>query len=80
MSKNNLYQEVEKIKVKAVKQHGDFVSMHEGYAVILEEVDELWDEVRRKKPNIKNSKTECLQIAAMAVKMHEFLEKMEKKK
>ena len=46
------------------KQH----SLHEGYAVLLEEVDELWSEVRLKKE--LRSKTavlmELVQIAAMA--------------
>jgi hypothetical protein len=45
-------------------------SLHEGYAVILEEVDELWEHVRAKKesrssPAIYN---ELVQIAAMAIR------------
>lgn len=46
-----------------------FHSAHEGYSVILEEVDELWDEVKKqfhdRGPNLKK---EAIQIAAMAVR------------
>ncbi len=44
-------------------------SYHEGYAVILEEVDELWDEVRKKKPDAIEVGKELVQIAAMCEKM-----------
>lgn len=45
-----------------------FNSCHEGYAVILEELDELWDEVKKCKHDAKNLKAEALQVAAMAIK------------
>jgi hypothetical protein len=35
-----LYELIEQIKNKAVKQHGDFNSLHEGYAVEF-----LWSQV-----------------------------------
>jgi hypothetical protein len=47
-----------------------FNSYHEGYAVLLEEVDELWDEVK-KNPSKQEKwrlKTEAIQVAAMAIK------------
>ena len=43
---------------------GNFHNQHEGYAVIKEELDELWDDV---KSNI-NAHKEAIQIAAMAVR------------
>ncbi len=45
-----------------------FNSAHEGYAVILEELDELWEEVRRKHVDRGDMRTEALQVAAMAVR------------
>lgn len=45
-------------------QHGP----HEGYTVILEELDEMWDEVRKKRPDLRATRTECIQIAAMAMR------------
>lgn len=38
---------------------------HEGYAVILEEVDELWDDIRANL--IPRSRKEAMQVAAMAL-------------
>ena len=54
----------------AVAKHGQFHSAHEGWAVIYEELDELWDEVRKKRANRSpaNMRGECVQIAAMALK------------
>ena len=45
-------------------------SAHEGYAVLLEEVDELWDEVRVKQSNrdLLAMRKEAIQVAAMAVR------------
>ena len=52
-------------------KHGDFTGAHEGYAVILEEVDELWTEVKKKERDFDKMKKECIQIAAMAIKFYE---------
>lgn len=45
-----------------------FNSPHEGYAVIKEEVDELWDEVKKKIPENYKLRKEAIQIAAMAIR------------
>ena len=49
--------------------NGPMASAHEGYAVILEELDELWEEVRRHRSpaNIEAMRDEAIQIGAMAV-------------
>lgn len=48
-----------------------FHSLHEGYAVLLEEVDELWDLVRlnQKKRDYELVEKECIQIASMAIRI-----------
>src|SRR5262245_6176441 len=53
--------------VRAQQQHAPLHSLHEAWAVIVEEVDELWDEVRRQGPRRSNDIVyrELLQIAAM---------------
>jgi NTP pyrophosphatase (non-canonical NTP hydrolase) len=45
-------------------------SAHEGYAVLLEEVDELWDEVKMnsRQRSIKKMREEAIQVAAMAMR------------
>jgi len=45
--------------------NGEFNSLHEGYAVIKEEFDELWDEIKMKKPNHINLRKEAVQVGAM---------------
>ncbi len=55
---------------RAVTNWPPFNSAHEGYAIILEEVDELWDEVKLNESNrdLQNMKTEAIQVAATAIK------------
>lgn len=45
-------------------------SAHEGFAILKEEVDELWDEVKKKQPtqDIEKLKKEALQVGAMALR------------
>ena len=62
--------EVEEELDRAQIHYPGFHSLHEAYAVILEEVDELW-EVTRQKNSHKigfQGKEECIQIASMALR------------
>lgn len=47
--------------------HNPINSLHEGYAVILEEMDEVWDEIKKKRSQRDPAKllAELVQIAAM---------------
>ena len=51
---------------EATKKFGKFNSAHEGYAVLKEEVDEMWDEIKRN--NIELACLEAMQVAAMAIR------------
>lgn len=51
---------------RAREQFADFTSPHEGYAVLREELDELWDEVKAN--NIERARAEAIQVAAMALR------------
>jgi hypothetical protein len=58
----------EKIVLELMRAREKFQPLrgpHEGYAVILEELDELWEAV--KSNNIAHAKKEALQVAAMAL-------------
>ena len=50
---------------RARANHSPMNSGHEGYAVILEELDELWEDVRA--DDFDRAKDEAIQVAAMAV-------------
>lgn len=52
--------------VRAITKFAPFNSAHEGYAVLREEVDELWDDVKRDYP--QGAVEEAVQVAAMGVR------------
>lgn len=56
--------------VKAMKKFPSMGSAHGAYAVLLEEVDELWDEVKKsqKNQNLDTLQSEAVQTAAMATR------------
>ena len=66
----NILSEVECEIVFATEKFGSFASAHEGYAVMLEEMDELWEEIKNNKDvgALAKQRLEALQVAAMAVR------------
>ena len=62
--------EVEQELGFATAKFGPFNSAHEGYAIIAEELDELWEEVRAKQGarDIEAMRKEACQVAAMAIR------------
>lgn len=66
----SIFDEVELELWKAERAWPPMNSAHEGYAIIAEELDELWDLVRmnQKHHDFKAMRRECLQIAAMAIR------------
>lgn len=52
---------------RARSQHPQMNSGHEGYAVILEELDELWNEVKANRSATADAYKEATQVAAMAL-------------
>ena len=69
MSKN-IWMEIQSEWAKATGNWPAFNTAHEGYAILKEEVDELWDHVKtnQKKRDIEAMRKEAIQIAAMAVR------------
>jgi len=53
--------------IRATTKFGSFSSTHEGYAVILEELDELWDEIKLNGSK-ENLRKEAVQVAAMGLR------------
>lgn len=56
---------------KARAKFGPQRSAHEGYAVILKELDELWDEVKCNPKDWEAIRKEAVQVAAMALRFIE---------
>ena len=70
-------QEIYEEMVKASGKFSAIASEHEGYAIILEEMDELWEVVKLNQKNpdrLKLCEKECIQVGAMALR---FLHDME---
>lgn len=53
---------------KAQAKHAPMRGEHEGYAVILEELDELWDEVKAQKIDRNALLKEALHVSAMGLR------------
>lgn len=57
---------VEDELAEATDRYGPFHSTHEGYAVLKEEVDEMWDAIKQN--DINHSRKEAVQVAAVAIR------------
>lgn len=53
--------------ITASEKFGPFSSAHEGYAVIKEELDELWDKIKNNESPEELAK-EAKQVAAMGIR------------
>lgn len=76
---DNLLNEIKKEYEFANKKFPLFNSYHEGYAVLKEEVEEMWEEIKHDKVDNKQArkeriKKEIIQVAAMALKLLIFNE------
>lgn len=57
---------VRKEMIRATQLHGDFRNGHEGYGILQEEVDELFDEIKGNRK--KRAKVEAVQVASTAAR------------
>jgi len=53
---------------KASSKHKPINSAHEGYAVLKEEVDELWDEIKPDRGYEDAARKEAVQVSAMGIR------------
>lgn len=68
------FQELQSTQLmKARRKHGDMKCQHEAYAVILEELDEFWAEVKAQGFNREAALKELTQVAAMCQRAAEDL-------
>jgi hypothetical protein len=67
----NISQAISKILTehgRAISNFKRLNSPHEGHAVIREEFDELWDEVKRKQHDYAAMEKEAVQLGAMVIR------------
>ena len=72
MSLKDILEDIKKEFKFATEHWGGFNSLHEAYAIVLEEMDELWDEVKRSQKDPKRMpyvREEALQVATMAIRL-----------
>ena len=72
----DIMEKVEKINGK----HPTYNSPHEAYAILLEEVDEVWDEVKIKDQNYTRMYNEVSDVACVCIRFMKFLEEIKKEK
>ena len=63
----DLRNDIEAELINAMHKFPKFNSYHEGYAVLKEEADELWDEIKREQRPAE-LRQEAIQVAAMAIR------------
>ncbi len=64
---NNYMIDIEDELHRAMQKFPDMYSYHDGYAILKEEVDELWDEIKGSQhPQLL--KKEAIHVAAMALR------------
>ena len=75
---DDIFAEVKEELKRATRKFGPFNSPHEGYAIIKEEVEELWDDIKAN--NYENQRAESIQVAAMALRFIFDLEELAEKR
>lgn len=54
---------------RALSQHEPYNSFHEAHAILREEFDELWDEIKVRDQDYMKIYTESIQVAAVALRI-----------
>lgn len=67
-------QDVQAELARAKAMYAPITTHHEAYAVLLEEIDEYWLEVKLKNKNLGRMYAELVQVAAVAQRIVEDLE------
>lgn len=52
-------------KIESGKYGRNYASHHEFYAVLKEEIEEVWEEIKKKDPDKEKIKKECIQVMAV---------------
>lgn len=61
--------EIQQELYRALRLYPSQNSLHGAHSVLREEFEELWEEIRKKTPNLETTKEEAIQVAAMALRL-----------
>ncbi|MHA2028361.1 MAG: hypothetical protein ACW99A_11505 [Candidatus Kariarchaeaceae archaeon] len=64
---DHILQEMKLEYLEARVTHNGLHSYHEGYAVLKEEIEELWDEIKQREPDNDKLFKEAIQVGAMTL-------------
>lgn len=64
----SVFDEIQTELARATVSYPPMHSPHEGYAVLKEEAEELWEEIKKKEPDQALLREEAIQVAAMAAR------------
>lgn len=64
----NIEKDIKEEIKKAESKFHEYNSPHEGYAIIFEELDELWDEIKHRDQSQIRMYKEAIQVACTAVR------------
>jgi len=73
--RKDIIQEILKEVEFAESKFSEYNSLHEGYAIIAEELDELWDEVKKHSHDHKKAFNEAKQVACTAIRFMKLCQK-----
>ncbi|MDD5407083.1 MAG: hypothetical protein PHE73_09120 [Sulfurovaceae bacterium] len=76
----NIEKDIKEEVKKAENKFPEYNSYHEGFAILYEEVDELWDNVKGKGISIQEHYDEAKQIACTAIRYMKMCKRMYEKK
>ena len=70
ISNRDIFEAITREINRATDMHGPINGLHEGYAIILEEFEEFWDEVKKKQKERHQADwvKELIEVAAMCVR------------
>lgn len=54
--------------LRATRKFNSFKSAHEGYAIIVEELEEMWEEIKHKPRDYWKMREEAVQLCAMVLR------------
>jgi hypothetical protein len=74
---NDILDDIAEEVARAEAKYAGYHSSHEGYAVIKEEFDELWDEVKHDKceGTLARQRAEAVQVAATAIRFIKMVDR-----